>query len=313
MLLRVGTRGSKLSLIQTDLVIERLRRDNPQLTVEKKIIETTGDKDQRTPLFYMGQKGIFEKEVNQAVLDRKVDLAVHSMKDLPVFDTNTTLTIAGMLERGSPADALVSRGNRPLEELEPGSVVGTSSLLRQAQLKRARPDLKTGPIRGNVETRVLKVEKGEFDAVILAEAGLVRLGLASKITETLSTDDFTPAPGQGIIAPVVRRDSVQLLQMMDMVEHRQTRAEGDAERQLVNVLEGGCKVPIGALARSVGDRILLTACVLSVDGEERLEAKRTAGLEDAARLGREVGEELIGQGAKRLEEAWRKLYPGATF
>ncbi len=313
MLLRVGTRGSKLSLIQTDLVIERLRQNNPKLTVEKKIIETTGDQDQRTPLFYMGQKGIFEKEVNQAVLDRKVDLAVHSMKDLPVFDTNTSLTIAGLPERGSPADALVSQGNRTLEELEPGSVVGTSSLLRQAQLKRARPDLKTRPIRGNVETRVRKVEKGEFDAVILAEAGLARLGLASKITETLSTDDFTPAPGQGIIAPVARRDNVQLIQMLEKVQHRQTRAEAEAERQLVSLLEGGCKVPIGALALTMGDRIQLTACVLSVDGKERLEAKKTARLEDAARLGREVGEELLGQGAKRLEEAWRKLYPGATF
>ncbi len=313
MLLKVGTRGSKLSLIQTDLVIERLRQNNPQLIVEKKIITTSGDQDQRTPLFYMGQKGIFEKEVNQAVLDRRVDLAVHSMKDLPVFETNTNLTIAGVPERGSPADALVSRGNRTLEELEPGSVVGTSSLLRQAQLKRLRPDLKTEPIRGNVETRVRKVEKGEFDAVVLAETGLARLGLAWKIAQSLPTGDFTPAPGQGIIAPVARRDNSGIVQMLKKVEHPPTRAEAKAERELVNLLEGGCKVPIGALALTVGDRIHLTACVLSVDGTERLEAKKTAGLEDAVWLGREVGKELLGLGAKRLEEDWRKLYPGATF
>ncbi len=200
-----------------------------------------------------------------------------------------------------------------MEELEPGSVVGTSSLLRQAQLKRLRPDLKAEPIRGNVETRVLKVEMGEFDAVILAEAGLARLGLASKIAQTLPTDDFTPAPGQGIIAPVARRDDSGIVQMLKKIEHPPTRAEAEAERELVRLLEGGCKVPIGALALTVGDTIHLAACVLSVDGKEMLKARKTAALEDAVLLGREIGEELLGNGAKRLEEGWRKLYPGATF
>ncbi len=312
MLLRVGTRGSRLSLIQTDMVIEKLRQKEPHLTVERKIIATSGDRDQRTPLFYMGQKGIFEKEVNQAVLDGRVDLAVHSMKDLPVFETNTDLAIQGLPERDSPADVLVSRGNRTLEELKPGSLVGTSSLLRQAQMKRVRPDLKLEPIRGNVETRVQKVERGDFDAVILAEAGLARLGLSEKITQILPTGDFTPAPAQGIIAPVTRRDNRTLIEMLRKIEHSPTRVEAEAERELVNFLEGGCKVPIGALAQTLGDRLHMTACVLSIDGKERLEAKGEADLEDPVQLGRRLGEELLNQGAKRLEEGWRKLYPGAT-
>ncbi len=312
-MLRVGTRGSKLSFIQTEMVIENLRRNDHNLALERKIITTTGDKDQRTPLFYMGRKGIFEKEVNQAVLDRQVDLAVHSLKDLPILETTSDLVVVGLPERGPPADSLVSRGNRTLEELKPGSLVGTSSLLRQAQMKRLRPDLKLEPIRGNVETRVQKVERGEFDAVILAEAGLARLGLAEKIAQTFSTADFMPAPAQGIIAPVTRRDNKPLIEMMTRIEHPPTRAEAEAERELVTLLEGGCKVPIGALAQTVGDRVRMTACVLSVDGKERLESRGEAELEDAVLLGRRAGEELLSQGAKRLEEGWRKLYPSVTF
>jgi hydroxymethylbilane synthase len=305
--LRVGTRGSRLSLAQTDLVIERLQRNYPKLTFEKTVIATKGDLDKHTPLYRLDQKGIFEKEVNQAVLDGNVDFAVHSMKDLPGYEKDTGLVIAGVPERGSPADVLVSQGDRTLEELRPGSVVGTSSLLRIAQLRRARPDLKTEPIRGNVETRILKVEKGEYDAVVLAEAGLERLGLKSKITQRLPLADFLPAPGQGILSPVTKRSSAKVIELLNGVEHSPTRAEGEAERELVRILEGGCKVPIGALALAAGGKLQLTGCVLSVDGKTKLEASRSGEAGNPVSLGREVGDDLIRQGAKGLEEGWREL------
>ncbi len=305
--LRVGTRGSRLSLAQTDLVIERLQRNYPKFTFEKTVIATKGDLDKHTPLYRLDQKGIFEKEVNQAVLDGNVDFAVHSMKDLPGYEKDAGLVIVGVPERGSPADVLVSKEDRTLEELKPGSVVGTSSLLRIAQLRRARPDLDTKPIRGNVETRILKVERGEYDAVVLAEAGLERLGLKSKITQRLSLADFLPAPGQGILSPVTKRSSAYVIELLKSVEHSPTKAEGEAERELVRILEGGCKVPIGAIAGASGGELQLTGCVLSVDGKTKLEASRSGAAGNAVSLGREVGDDLIRQGAKGLEEGWREL------
>src|SRR3989449_2079271 len=171
MLLTVGTRGSRLSLVQTELVVESIRQKNPGLKIAQKVITTAGDADQRTPLFSLDQKGIFEKEIDQAVLDGQVNFAVHSMKDIPVFDKDNGLLIASVPERGPVADVLVSTGNRLLKDLKKGSRIGTSSLLRVAQLRRARPDVKPEPIRGNVDTRIQKVDRGECDAVVLAEAG----------------------------------------------------------------------------------------------------------------------------------------------
>jgi hydroxymethylbilane synthase len=303
----VGTRGSKLSLAQTDTIIAKLQQTDSRLTFEKRIIATKGDIDKNTPLFRLDQKGIFEKEVNQAILDGQVDFAVHSMKDLPVYEEDTGLAITGVPERGSAADVLVSREDRILEELKPGSVVGTSSLLRIAQLKRVRPDLNTEPIRGNVETRILKVERGDYDAVVLAEAGLDRLGLKSRISERLPLADFLPAPGQGIISPVAKRSARVVIEILERIEHSPTRAAGDAERELVRVLEGGCKVPIGALAVAGEGKLQVMGCVLSVDGKKRLEAESSGDVKDAISIGGEVARELIHQGAKGLEEGWREL------
>src|SRR3989442_5702147 len=205
MLLRVGTRGSKLSLVQTDIVLDQLKRKDPNLVVERKVIKTKGDQDQGTPIFSINQKGIFEKEIDQAVSNGRIDVAVHSLKDVPVFENDTKLLIASVPQRGSPSNVFVSRNGEHLRELKSGSRVGTSSLLRLAQLKRARPDLLAVPIRGNVDTRVQKVEEGEFDAVILAEAGLLRLGLAGRIAERGFFDDFISPPCQGIVAFIARQ------------------------------------------------------------------------------------------------------------
>ena len=308
MLLRVGTRGSKLSLVQTDIVLDRLKRANPELNLEKRIITTKGDEDTRTPIFSLNQKGIFEKEIDQAVLERRIDVAVHSLKDIPVFDQDTDLVIASVPERGSPSDVLITRDNRKLKGLKMGSRIGTSSLLRVAQLKRARPDLQADPIRGNVDTRIQKVDSGEYDAVILAEAGLARLGMTGRISEKLPLKEFIPAPGQGALGLVARRDDAKVLEVLKMIEHYQTRAEADAERELVKTLEGGCKVPIGALASAAGEKLRITGHIYSIDGKERLDAMKAGNIKDATTLGRSVADELISKGAKRLEESWRGKY-----
>lgn len=308
MLLRVGTRGSKLSLIQTDIVLDQLKRKDPSLIIDRKVIKTRGDEDQAAPIFSINQKGIFEREIDQAVIQGKIDVAVHSLKDVPVLERETKLVIASVPQRGSPANVLVSRKNEHLRQLKNGSRVGTSSLLRGAQLKRVRPDLQAVPIRGNVDTRVQKVEDGEFDAVILAEAGLVRLGLMGRIAERLSLDDFMPAPGQGALALVARKDNRKVLELLQSIEDPPTRAQADAERELVNVLEGGCRVPIGALASSNRDSLRVSGCILSSDGRTRLESTKTGNIKEAASLGRGTAEDLIFKGAKKIEESWRGSY-----
>ena len=307
MLLRVGTRGSRLSLVQTDMVVEKIRRANPAAEIERKIITTSGDVDRTTPLFSISQKGIFEREVDQAVLEGKVDFAVHSMKDVPTL-LNTKLTIASVPERGATGDVLVSKGGRLLKELRDGKIVGTSSLLRAAQLRRVRPKLRADPIRGNVDTRVEKVERGEFDAVILAEAGLARLGMMDKVAERLSLDDFIPAPGQGALAVIARRDNSKLIDILKTVELSSTRAEAEAERELVKVLEGGCKVPVGAIASAKRDTVQLTASIFSMDGRQRLTVTRSGPADHPAMIGRDAGEKLLKQGAKKIEETWRTVY-----
>jgi hydroxymethylbilane synthase len=230
------------------------------------------------------------------------------MKDIPVFDKESRLLIASVPERGSVADVLVSKGNTLLKDLKEGSKIGTSSLLRVAQLRRIRPDLAPEPIRGNVETRIRKVDSGEFDAVVLAEAGLARLGLTGRISEKLPVDDFMPAPGQGALAVVARSDNPKVIDLLKAIEHPPTRAEIEAERELVLALEGGCKVPIGALARSDSNRIRIVACIFSIDGKEKLLAERTGGVQDGLMLAKEMGEELIEKGAKGIEESWRTVY-----
>jgi hydroxymethylbilane synthase len=308
MLLKVGTRGSRLSLIQTELVVDSIRQQNPGLRIDRMVISTAGDADQRTPLFSLDQKGIFEKEIDQAVLDGRVDFAVHSMKDIPVFDRNSGLLIASVPERGSVADVLVSKGDMVLKDLKKGSRIGTSSLLRVSQIRRVRPDLNQEPIRGNVDTRIQKVDKGEFDAVVVAEAGLTRLGMTGRISEKLPVDDFMPAPGQGALALVARSDNLEVIDILRSIEHPPTRAEIEAERELVRILEGGCKVPVGALARAHGDRVAMAACIFSIDGKEKILAERSGNVQEGKVLAREIGEELIERGAKRIEASWRTVY-----
>ena len=227
------------------------------------------------------------------------------MKEIPLVDKTTRLLVASVMERGSPADALVSNEDRKLKDLAKGSRVGTSSPIRMAQLRHVRPDLRPEPLWGEVEKRVEKVDKGEIEAAIFAEAGLARLGMAYKVSERLPTEQFLPAPGQGALAIVARRDNLKVIETLRSVEHIPTRLEVEAERELVRILEGTSKVPVGGLAAVRGDRIQITACILSIEGKEKYVATKSGNVRDGVLLARQVADELVGKGAGRIGETWR--------
>ena len=302
--IRVGTRGSRLAIAQTEIALAALRRVHPGVRFEVVTISTKGDVDKR-PLFTMDEKGIFEKEVNEAVKKGEVDFAVHSLKDIP-SDLSDELIVACIPKRASPNDVLVNDKGQKLKELAPGSTVGTSSLRRAVQVAKSRPDLNVRPIRGNVETRVKKVISGEYDAVVLAEAGLTRIGMKDVIVERFGIRDFVPAPGQGAIAIVCRRDDRTLLSMLRQIEDLRSRAEVLAERALIKKVEGGCRFPLGAVAVTSGDKITLYASVFSADGSMNIKVKKIGNANDPEKLGSKVADMLIRQGAMEMAEGWRR-------
>lgn len=301
--IRVGTRGSRLAIAQTELALAALRKAGLPAKFEVVTISTKGDVDKR-PLFTMDEKGIFEKEVNEAVRKGEVDFAVHSLKDVP-SDLSDELAVACIPKRASPNDVLVNDKGRKLKELAPGSVVGTSSLRRAVQLIKIRPDLKVRPIRGNVETRVKKVISGEYDAVVLAEAGLSRIGMKDVIVERFGVRDFVPAPGQGAIAIVCRKDNRALASMLRRIEDPKSRAEVMAERALITKIEGGCRFPLGAVAVTNADKITLYASVFSADGSRNIKLKKAGKASEPEKLGIRVADALIKEGAAELAEGWR--------
>jgi hydroxymethylbilane synthase len=303
-IIKVGTRGSRLALAQTGIAIAALKKANPGTKFEIVTISTKGDVDRR-PLFTMDEKGIFEKEVNEAVKKGEVDFAVHSLKDVP-SDMAKELVVACIPRRARPNDVLVNDKRQKLTELPAGAVVGTSSLRRAVQLARARPDLKVKPIRGNVETRVKKVIAGEYDAIVLAEAGLGRLGMKDVIVERFGVRDFVPAPGQGAIAIVCRRDDKKTMAMLRRIEDPKSRAEISAERALIEKVEGGCRFPLGAVAVTRGDKLTLYASVFSADGSKNIKVAKTGRAAGAGKLGSRVADVLLKQGAGELAEGWRE-------
>jgi hydroxymethylbilane synthase len=315
--LRVGTRGSKLAIAQTQIALTALRRST---SVDYSIItiNTKGDIDKR-PLFTIDKKGIFEKEINEAIIRSDIDFAVHSLKDIP-SDLSEKLTIASIPKRSKPNDVLVSEKKLKLKELPPDAVVGTSSLRRAIQLMRKRPDLNVKPIRGNVETRVNKLIGGEYDAVILAEAGLIRLGMEDMIIERFNIKDFVPAPGQGAIAVVCRADNYELIKILKQIEDPQSKAETDAERALLTKIDGGCRFPVGAVAVSssfgsrsrsrsinMNDRqhMNLYVSMFSADGTKCIRLKKRGNMRDATKLGIEMAKLLVKEGASDLAKGWR--------
>ncbi len=298
-MIKVGTRGSKLSLAQTDIILNALNKDKFIV----KVIKTKGDLDLR-PLDKIGSKGIFEKEIDQALLSHEIDIAIHSMKDLP-SDLPEGLTIAAVPKRESPNDVLISINSVRLNELKSNAKIGTSSLRRLVQLKYLRNDLDIVNIRGNVETRINKLLNKEYDAIILAEAGLKRLGLEHYITERFDTKVFVPAPSQGILAVVTREEDKQLIEMLKHIEDKVARLESVAERTLLAKMNAGCRFPLGALARVIDSKIRLHACICSIDATKRIDVELEDSIDNAHKLGERVSEELISKGALELAKEWR--------
>ena len=302
--LKIGTRGSKLALAQAGGVKELLERANPGLACTLEVIKTSGDD------FSAGQstlseeeaalKGLFVKEIEEALLSGRVDLAVHSSKDMET-DLPAGLAIGAVPKREDPRDALVTRDGQGLKDLPQGARVGVSSLRRQAQLKRLRRDLEIAPIRGNVDTRLKKLDAGEYDALVLAAAGLKRLGLESRIAERLDPAIFLPAPGQGALALEVRADRVEVKKWVEGLDDAASHRELEAERSLLKALGGSCRVPVGGLARVTDENnMTLEGVVLSPDGLKAVR-KRVAGSTRAARrLGVELASHLRAVGADRL-------------
>jgi hydroxymethylbilane synthase len=307
MILTVGTRGSKLSLMQTEMVLCDIQAIHPEVEFKVKVIKTLGDREHSKPLFTIDSKGIFEKEIDQAIVKGEVDLAVHSLKDIPILESTETV-IAAIPKRASRHDVLISKNKVPLNELPKGAVVGTGSLRRLAQVKFLRPDLEVKPIRGNVDTRIRKVKKGEFDAAVVAEAGLQRMGLEGEITERFALEKFPSAAGQGALAIVTRKDNETVAALLQAVDDAGTRAEVMAERSLVLHLEGGCRVPIAAVGCANGKNLLLQGCIFSLNTQMKISASAEGKLSEAQELGRQVAQNLLSQGAKKYEEEWREKY-----
>jgi hydroxymethylbilane synthase len=295
----IGSRGSPLALWQANWIKDLLQEHHSELAVDITIIKTSGDKIQDVPLAKIGGKGLFVKEIEEGLLKRKVDFAVHSMKDMPIiFPMN--LCIACVTKRENPFDALISRNNIKLDDLPKGAKIGTGSLRRMSQLLYYRPDLKLVPLRGNLETRLKKLETEGLDAIILAAAGLIRLGWSDRITEIISPEVLLPAMGQGAVGIETRKNDVDNQILLADMDHEETHYALDAERALVSKLEGGCNVPIGSFATLNGDQITLTGLVASLDGKTMYKKELTDLKTNAIALGRKLGDELIELGADRI-------------
>lgn len=297
--LRIGTRGSRLALWQAHHVADRLRPVAAPRDVELVEIETSGDRFQNTSLTQIGGDGVFTKEIQRALLAGLVDVAVHSLKDLPTAIV-PGLTLAAVPERGPRGDAFVSHKHRRFDDLPAGAVVGTSSLRRRSQVLHRRPDLQLVNLRGNVETRLRKLDEQNLDAIILAEAGLVRLGLKSAITELLDPQWMLPAVGQGALGLECRANDTETLDLLHSLNDWPTRQAVLAERALLRELGGGCLLPLGASSCVEGDRLSLRAAVLSPDGKRRIAVEHDGTAEDAEAVGRQLAEKMVISGAREL-------------
>src|SRR5215469_16620184 len=293
--LRIGSRGSQLALWQANHVAGFLRAQGH--TIEIEVIKTTGDKITDVSLAQVGTKGMFTKEIEEALFDNRVDLAVHSLKDVPT-ELSPEFELAAIMKREDPRDAFISVKYAALDDLPRGAKVGTSSLRRQCQLKALRPDLEIFPLRGNVDTRLRKLESGEYDAIILAAAGVHRLGLDKHVRSRISAEVMCPAVGQGALAIETRRDDQQTHNLLSVLNHADTRQAIECERALLGSLGGGCQVPIGAYAEKRNGKFHLRAMVGHPDGSTIL--REQAEGDHAEKLGRDVAQTLLKRGADKI-------------
>jgi hydroxymethylbilane synthase len=300
-LLRIGSRGSQLALWQANHVAELLRGQGHSVEIE--VIRTTGDKITDVALSLVGTKGMFTKEIEEALAAKSIDLAVHSLKDVPT-ELMPGFELAAIMKRQDARDAFVSVNVASVSALPNGARVGTSSLRRQAQLRALRQDLDIHPLRGNVDTRLRKLESGEFAAIILAAAGLARLGRTEFVREIISTNTMCPAAGQGALAIEIRKGDDLTRKHLAFLDDADARATTTCERAALNALGGGCQVPIGAHAEITGGKLRLTAIVARPDGSELLRAEQIGS--DPEHLGSVVGQELLEKGAQRiLDDVYR--------
>lgn len=297
----VGTRTSALALWQAEHIADCLRKQYPQTEVVLEHIVTTGDKILDVPLAKIGGKGLFTKELETAMLAGKIDIAVHSLKDMPT-ELPEGLVLAATTKRATPWDALVSPKHRTLENLPEGASVGTSSLRRKAQLLNRRPDLKICDLRGNLNTRMNKLETQNLDAIVLAEAGLLRMGWADKITQVLPPDISLPAVGQGSLAIEACADNSELLAMLEFLNDEDTRAAVTAERAFLRELEGGCQVPMGVYGRIKEGQVYVQAVILSLDGKRVIRDSVTCAPSEAEVSGTELARRMYANGGKEILE-----------
>ncbi len=298
---RIGTRGSRLALWQAEWVQKAIEQQWPETATELVIIKTTGDKILDVPLAKVGGKGLFVKEIEEALINGGIDLAVHSMKDMPA-ELPHGLCIGAVPERENPFDAFLSRDNMLLADLPHGAQVGTSSLRRSSQLLYQRPDLNILPLRGNLDTRLKKLACGDLDAIVLATAGLNRLGLNHHITSTLSPDAMLPAVGQGALCIESRTNDAPTSEVITCLDHPATHLAVIAERAFLHRLEGGCQVPIAAHATLDKEELELTGLVAELDGSRLIKAKATGPYDQAPVIGRKLAEKLLTQGAGAILE-----------
>jgi hydroxymethylbilane synthase len=299
-LLRLGTRKSKLALWQANFVKEKLEALGCK--VELVPITTTGDRILDAPLAKIGGKGLFVKEIENALLAGEIDLAVHSLKDVPMIIPEG-LTLSAITEREEPYDVLISRNGKKLEELPSGAVVGTSSLRRQVQIKRRRRDLGVEILRGNVDTRLRKLKEGLYDAIVLAYAGVKRMGFSGEISQVL--EDFIPAVGQGSLAIETRAEDERVINFVKVLNHEESWLRAVCERAFLRELQGGCQVPIGAYAWIEGDRIKIKGFISDLEGERFLEGYEEGSLQEAKEMGKRLAQRLLREGG---EEILKEIY-----
>lgn len=298
----IGTRGSQLSIAQTNWVVSELKKKNPDSDYEIKTITTKGDTDAR-PLFTINQKGIFEKEIDKAVAEKQVDFAVHSLKDVPSILPDDL--ILGCVPPREPFnDIFISKNGDTLDTIPEGALIGTSSLRRAVQVSRKRPDLQVKTIRGNVETRIKKVQDGIFDGIVLAQAGINRLGVDVKHTP-LPIIDFPPSPGQGALGIVCRKNDTQTISMLQKIQDDNSRVEVESERALSEFVDSGCRFPVGAFAKVNGESLDLTVVAYSIDGKQALIVKKSGQKSNSYQIGKEAADELQQKGVNDLAKDWR--------
>lgn len=297
--LRIGSRGSRLALWQAGFIQSLISSKFPGIKIEKHIIKTTGDKELESPLTVIGGKGVFVKEIEESLLNREIDIAVHSLKDLPTVQPDG-LKIGAVSKRHDPRDAVASNGSLRLSQLKEGSRVGTGSLRRQAQILYHFPYLNVGPIRGNVDTRIKKLRDGGFDAIVLAVAGVERLNLAGELAEICPADFFIPAPGQGILAVECRESDDDLNEILSEINHRDSSIAASAERSFLLRIGGDCNLPAGCYASIKEESLRISGFLASPDGADYVKKEIVGSLGDHRSLGNELAEMILSNGGSEI-------------